>query len=90
MPASVPSIAARGVYFRMVGPTKAPSRMMMPMTKHQASPACHAATGLPVLRATGSMIRKTTMNMCGTLGPYGIAVTVSRRSPLASRCASQA
>ena len=28
------------------GPTKAPSRMMMPMTKHQASPACHAATGM--------------------------------------------
>ena len=25
------------------------------------------------------MITKTTMNMCGTLGPYGIAVTVSRR-----------
>ena len=28
MPASAPSIAARGVYLRMVGPTKAPSRMM--------------------------------------------------------------
>ena len=26
------------------------------------------------------MITKTTMNMCGTLGPYGIAVTSSRPS----------
>ena len=38
-----------------------------------------------VSRYTGSMTRKTTMNMCGTLGPYGIAVTSPRRSFLASR-----
>ena len=63
------AMAARGVYFLMAGPTKAPSRMMTPITKHQARPACQAATGLPVLRATGSMMRKTTMNMWGTLGP---------------------
>src|SRR5205823_420152 len=31
------------------------------------------------------MIRKTTINMCGTLGPYGIAVTSLRPSFLASR-----
>jgi len=30
------------------------------------------------------MIRKTTMNMCGTLGPYGIAVTSLRPSALPS------
>ena len=41
MPASVPSIAARGVYLRMVGPTNAPTRMMTPMMKH------HARPGLP-------------------------------------------
>jgi hypothetical protein len=69
MPASVPSIAARGVCFRIVGPMKAPRRMMIPITKHQASPACHAAIGFPVRSAIGSMMRKTTMNMCGTLGP---------------------
>ena len=31
------------------------------------------------------MITKTTMNMCGTLGPYGIAVTSVRFSRRASR-----
>ena len=30
------------------------------------------------------MITKTTMNMCGTLGPYGIAVTSVRCSRRAS------
>jgi hypothetical protein len=30
------------------------------------------------------MITSTTMNMCGTLGPYGIAVTVERPSCCAS------
>ena len=69
MPANVPSIAARGVYLRMVGPTKAPSSTIRPMMKHQASPACQARIGSPVSSAVGSMIRNTTMNMCGTLGP---------------------
>ena len=45
IPASAPSIAARGVYLRRVGPTKAPIRMMMPMMKAQASPACQARIG---------------------------------------------
>ena len=39
MPASVPSIAARGVILRIHGPTKQPSNTMTPMMKHQASPA---------------------------------------------------
>ncbi len=69
IPASAPSIAARGVYLRIVGPTKAPSRMMMPMMNAQASPACQARIGSFVFRYVGSMTRKTTMNMCGTLGP---------------------
>ena len=38
MPASVPSIAARGVNLRMVGPTKAPISTMTPMMKAQARP----------------------------------------------------
>ena len=42
MPASVPSIAARGVKRRMVGPTKAPISTITPMMKAQASPACQA------------------------------------------------
>ena len=46
MPASVPSIAARGVIARIAGPTKAPIRTMTPMMKHHASPACHARTGI--------------------------------------------
>ena len=83
MPASVPSIAARGVQWRIVGPTKAPMRMMMPMMKAHASPAVQAAIGSLVARYVGSMITSVTMNMCGTLGPYGIAVTSSR--PLLDR-----
>jgi hypothetical protein len=84
MPASVPSIAARGVIARIAGPTNAPSSTMTPMMKHHARPACHARIGSLVLMYTGSMIRKTTMNMCGTLGPYGIAVTLPRPSTLPS------
>ena len=44
MPASVPSIAARGVCARIVGPTKTPASTMTPMMKAQASPACQAST----------------------------------------------
>ncbi len=84
MPASVPSIAARGVIARIAGPTNAPSSTMTPMMKHQARPACQARIGSLVLRYIGSMIRNTTMNMCGTLGPYGIAVTSLRPSVLPS------
>jgi hypothetical protein len=50
MPASAPSMAARGVYLRTVGPTKAPMSTMMPMTKAQASPASQARIGSCVLR----------------------------------------
>ena len=50
MPASVPSRAARGVYLRMVGPTKAPSNTMVPIRNAQASPDSQASTGSLVLR----------------------------------------
>ena len=46
MPASVPSIAARGVRWRIVGPTKAPIKMMQPMMKAQARPAVQACDGV--------------------------------------------
>ncbi len=84
MPASVPSIAARGVSARSCGPMKAPSSTMTPMMKHHARPASQATRASLVSRYTGSMTRNTTMNMCGTLGPYGIAVTSLRPSALAS------
>ncbi len=88
IPARVPSRAARGVILRMNGPMKAPISTMTPMMKAQASPAAQARTGSPVLRKIGSMMTKTTMNMCGTLGPYGMAVTSVRCSRRASRRAS--
>jgi hypothetical protein len=80
IPASVPSIAARGVSLRMYGPTNAPIITITPIMKAHASPADHAWMGSLVLRYTGSITTKTTMNMCGTLGPYGSAVTSSRFS----------
>ena len=69
MPASVPSSAARGVNLRIVGPTNAPMRMMIPMMKAHARPAVHAAIGSFVAMNVGSMTTNVTMNMCGTLGP---------------------
>ena len=50
MPASVPSIAARGVRARSCGPMKAPSRTMTPMMKHQARPPTQASIGFFVSR----------------------------------------
>ena len=84
MPASVPSIAARGVWARIHGPTNAPRSTITPMMKHHARPACQASLASFVERYTGSMTTNTTMNMCGTLGPYGIAVTSARPSFFAS------
>ena len=46
IPASVPSIAARGVNLRMYGPTKAPIITMMPIMKAHARPASHACIGI--------------------------------------------
>ena len=69
MPASVPSSAARGVNLRIVGPTKAPMRMMIPMMKAHARPAVQAAIGSFVAMNVGSITTNVTMNMCGTLGP---------------------
>ena len=50
MPASVPSIAARGVILRTYGPTKAPIMTITPIRNAQARPACHALVGSPVPR----------------------------------------
>ena len=69
MPASEPSIAARGVHRRIHGPTSAPHSTITPMMNAQASPACQAWIGSPVRSCTGSITTKTTMNMCGTEGP---------------------
>ena len=69
MPASVPSSAARGVNLRIVGPTKAPIRMITPMMKAHARPASQALIGSFVAMNVGSMTTNVTMNMCGTDGP---------------------
>ena len=69
MPARVPSIAARGVIFRMNGPMNAPMSTITPITNAHARPASQARIGSPVARKIGSMMTNTTMNMCGTLGP---------------------
>ena len=50
IPASVPSIAARGVNRRMVGPTKAPMSTITPMMNAQASPSCQARIASFVFR----------------------------------------
>ena len=50
MPASVPSIAACGVYLRMYGPTNAPISTMTPMMNAQARPASQACSGSFVCR----------------------------------------
>ena len=42
IPANVPSIAARGVSRRIVGPIKAPISTITPIMKAQARPACQA------------------------------------------------
>jgi hypothetical protein len=60
MPARVPSMAARGVYRRIVGPTKAPIRMITPIRNAHAMPASQASRAFCVLRTTGSMITKVT------------------------------
>ena len=69
MPASAPSSAARGVNFRIHGPKKAPISTMHPMMNAQASPARQAFSASPDSMATGSITTKTTMKVCGTLGP---------------------
>ena len=69
IPASEPSIAARGVHRRIHGPDQRPAQHDQPMMNAQASPAIQAMTGSPVRSCTGSITTKTTMNMCGTDGP---------------------
>ena len=50
MPASVPSMAARGVHLRTVGPTNAPSSTITPITNAQARPVSHAKIGSLVFK----------------------------------------
>ncbi len=83
-PASVPSRAARGVIRRITGATQAPPSRMKPCRNTQARPASQAFTGSPVMPRIGSMMTKTTMNMCGTDGPEGSAQTSARPSFFAS------
>ena len=42
---------------------------MQPMMNAQASPARQAFSASPDSMATGSITTKTTMKVCGTLGP---------------------
>ncbi len=58
---------------------------MTPIMNAHARPDCQACIGSLVARYTGSITTNTTMNMCGTLGPYGSAVTSVRFSRRASR-----
>ena len=84
-PASVPSSAARGVILRMIGPRKPPIISTKLWMNTQVSPASQPLIGSPVADAIGSMMTKTTMNMCGTLMPEGNAHTSSRPVSLARR-----
>lgn len=77
-PASVPNRAARGVILRIHGPTKPPIISTKLWMKTHVNPASQPLTGLPVCRVIGSMITKTTTNMCGTLVPEGSAQTSLR------------
>ncbi len=58
MPASAPSIAARGVHRRIHGPTSAPHSTITPMMKAQASPARHAWIGSCVRSAPAASPRR--------------------------------
>ena len=81
MPASVPSIAARGVYVPDRRPDEGAEQHDDADDEGPGEAGLpRASTGPWSVRYTGSMITKTTMNMCGTLGPYGIAVTSVRPS----------
>jgi len=82
-PANAPNRAARGVMRRIKGATKPPIISTKLCTNTQVSPASQPMIGLPVLLAIGSMITKTTTNMCGTLMPEGKAQTSSRPDFLA-------
>ena len=77
-PASVPSSAARGVILRTIGAMKPPTISTKLWMKTHVSPASQPLIGSPVLSAIGSMMTKTTTNMCGTLMPEGSAQTSVR------------
>ena len=61
MPASVPSMAARGVTLRSQSPTKAPMATTMPWMKVHAIATPHASRASPVLAISGIMMAKVTM-----------------------------
>ena len=83
-PASVPSNAARGVTLRIHGATKPPIINTKLWMNTQVRPASQPLIGSPVFSAIGSMMTKTTTNICGTLVPDGSAVTSLRPVFLAS------
>ena len=85
MPASVPSIAARGVILRMYGPDEGADHHDHADHERPRQAGFPGPHRVLVVRKIGSMMTKTTMNMCGTLGPYGSAVTSVRFSRRASR-----
>src|SRR5229473_7643518 len=84
-PASVPSSAARGVIFRIIGAMNPPIIRMKLWKNTQTRPADQPFIGSPVLIVTGNMMTKVTMNMCGTLTPEGSAQTSVRPVLSASR-----
>ena len=69
MPPSAERRAARGASRRTRSPTSAPRVSMIPLTKQAASPACQAASTLPVLILTGSMMRKMNTKIVGVFTP---------------------
>ncbi len=84
-PASVPSSAARGVIFRMIGAMNPPIIRIKLWKNTQTRPADQPFIGSPVLSVIGNMMTKVTMNMCGTLTPEGSAQTSVRPVLSASR-----
>ncbi len=89
MPARAPRSAARGVTLRIQRPSTPPSITTMLCRKTQATPACQAFIGSPVISLTGTITAKTTMKMWPTPGPDGRAHTSVRPVVRASRRASQ-
>ena len=58
IPASEPSIAARGVHRRIHGPTSAPHSTITPMMNAQASPASRPGPGRPCAAAPAASPRR--------------------------------
>ena len=84
-PASVPSMAARGVMRRTHGAMKPPKMRIRLCRNTQASPASQAAMGSPVCAWIGPMMTNTTTNIWATPNPEGNAHTSLRPVRAASR-----